>query len=544
MSLPTNNDNNTDILKLNEVEVEKIEYAKEIKENRQNNKSKKISLIVFDDLDDKIKNAFYMKISNNPEELKKYIFDITYKLLYKFEKSIGNKNINAKQDFRHEYSQFISYITQHKNNWYNSTITKIKKKHKHVLQYKDEFYADLTYEEFSKILLEQTKKWRDDPKTFICEYPLYKYITHAYSINSSMRYDIGEYVYKNVSDSLLSSMVFRTFDFLMDSFSPSTKKLPKYKVINIIDNETKENRKVFINENIDSTNKEGFFIDDYADELKDNLSILDMDFDNLSLSDIKMIIKNNRYMFDNLDEDDLSLISVVLDNIDSFFYVNRQIIITEKETLETLGKKVTTDTRRWLRKRISRLAKKKIFSIKENEEDEGSNKILEYSIFQSVELDYNTNKKNSHLKSIKIVISEHIYNAILKEDTINVYKSEFLKMRYSNLPKTVLLIYQIQLLRISAYLMNNDYIEIRDSFFIDILKLNTKSISKVHESITNYLNEFKKNKVMVQEFNYDYDKDLWYIKFIKLTNKDLVTLVNQRKDYKKLVKPKNLLLQD
>jgi len=371
------------------------------------------------------------------------------------------------------------------------------------------------------------------------DFPLFPYITNGKSKQSAFTYDIGTIVYEVFSKYLTENLIYRQIDVLVNGFSPYTKKMPKYEVINAYTGDDKDilvgqtlfnNEEVEIQEQIsilDNIDSSGDIDISHAETKRQLSYLLTNDLTLETQVSINNTINSNKVMFQPFDEFDLDIISYTLSQTDSNFYLDRKITVIEKDALIYLGKDPNQPkARAWLRKRYSKIAGKQIVVIEKN----NTSKILynKYVVFDKIVCDVSGKKS---LKSIEVFVGGEIYNNILREDTINVYKKDFTSIKNSKYPKAILLIFNLQLLRFSSYQINKNIIQVSSSYFVNILKITSKNKMTTYTIIKDYLNQFIDNKVIVQSFEYDAQNQSWLLHFIELTTRDLTILMNSRKDY-------------
>ena len=533
-------------LSLNEqVELDLV-HAEQIRLQQNLLKMETLTEIVFNKLNKKIKDMYLEVYSSTNKDLKIYIHTNLLSLF-------NSISYNTKgDDFNKKRRTFSNNLVGQKSRWTTMALSNLVKNGNMVQQYKKDYYSDMDKTTFEKVFRKNITTWKSS-NSLLLDFPLYPYLSNAKSINSAFNYDIGIVIYDVYSKFKNENPVYKQLDILIERFSPhGGKKLPKYDVINdnknkediILSQTTLDNDYIEIQEQVSLLDK----VDEHNNieitniDVKQQLSYLlnnDLTLDTKVFVD--NIVNTNKIMFQPFDDFDLDIISYVLNHADSNFYIDRKIRITERDILIYLDKDPNqTKPRMWLQNRINKIVGRHIVVV---EKKKDSSKVLydKYLVFDRVTFDIT---ENNSLKSIDLYISNTIYNNILKEDTINVYRDDFLSIKNSKYPDAILLIYNLQLLRFSSYQMNKVTAQLSTSYFVDIIKIKVKSKQKIYSIITEYLNQFVVNKVIIQSFDYNIQNDSWLITFIELTDRDLNVLMNSRKNYKLQAKIFTNLLTD
>lgn len=534
-------------LRLDEQATLDLDNAEKIRVQQNLLKFETLAEVVYDKLNKKVANLYLSIYSCTDKELKIYIYENIKSL---FVSLSYDKNHNA--EFNKKRRMFHNNLSAHKARWRTMALSYLEKDDTTVQQYKRDTYPDMDDITFKKTFKKNIRDWKES-NTLMVDFPLYPYLSNAKSVSSAFNYDIGVIVYDIYSKFRNDNPVYKQLDILVERFSPhGTKKLPKYEVVNdnsskddiLLSQTTLDNEYVEIKEQVSLLDKVDEYntIDTTNIDAQTELSYL---LNNDLTPDTKVFVDNivntNKIMFQPFDDFDLDIISYVINHADSNFYIDRKIRIVEKDILIYLGKNPNqTKSRTWLQNRINKIVGRHIIVV---EKKKDSTKVLydKYVIFDRVVFDIT--EKNS-FKSMDLYISNAIYNNILREDTINVYRDDFLTIKNSKYPDAILLIYNLQLLRFSSYQMNKITVQVSTSYFVDILKIKTKNKRTIHLTIQDYLNQFVLNKVIIQSFDYDVDNGSWSITFIELTDRDLKVLMNSRKNYQVKAKIFTHLLTD
>ena len=521
-------------LKLDKEELSAIEHAEKMKANRDLYKYELLIDVIFDQLNPRVKNEYLNIYKTNENSLKVYIAEYVRNVSQSI-LSDGYSDISEKDQFNNKYRVFINNIKVQKNRWLKREKDNLANKDNKILEFKDKYYPNETYAEFETIIKEKLSKWRHNSSCYMIDFPLYECITNIRSKKSLFTYDIGFTVYNIMLKFFGEDTIYRHIDYLIPIVSSYTKATPKYNLIpskndngsdvmiereTIIDNSDtyaiKEQVSIF--DNVDNDTKE---------ELKELLR-------NELNSDVKIflnkLVKKNQMMFQPFDNQDIEIFAASMNKIDSNFYIDRKIKCIANDILEDLGKDPTQGkNKRWLKNKYNKMQGKNIILIAKDHAD-GEIVYEKFSIVQEVVF-YTKNKQSI----IELTVSDKVYNDILKEDTINVYKKDFLTIKNSKFPDAVVLIFNFQLLRISAYQRGKNNMKVSTSFFVNSLNIKEKSNVKIKEIITDYINLFITKKVIVKAYEYVPKQQAWYLQFFDLTTKDLTSLVNIRKNYTSVV---------
>lgn len=519
-----------DKLELDNETKEQLKHSKQLQNNRSFVKNSLLVETVFNKIDNRVKSKYYKLYDCEQDKLKEYIGEYIFNLSYTLE-STYNKEGDALK-FLKKYKIFKRNLKLQKKRWITLSNNYIKKNDVCINNYKKDNFSELDYDKFIIKLKELLTDWENSYSLMI-DFPLFDYMTNPRSQNSAFNYDIGIVIFPIFYQSINENLIYRQMDALVGVFSPYTRTLPKYEIDRTTNNLILPSRD--ISEEFQSQEQISLFekpniFDISQDELGELQYLLDANNTNILNNKLVTILKRNKIIVQHFDNYDLDIISYTLNHMDSNFYTTQKIRVVEKDILEYLGKDPNQSVyRKWLHTRFNKLVEKSICFIRnESEEGEETLKSKTYSVFDSVDL--NITGKNM-LKSIDVVVSKTIFQNILREDTINVYKKDFLSIKNSQYPSAIVLIYNLQLLRFSTYQLDEDSINLDSAYFIDLIEIKEKSRKKQNTIIQEYLNQFVNNKVILQDYEYIPHQQIWKLHFINLTKTDLNLLVNSRKDY-------------
>lgn len=521
----------------NKIELSKedklvLEQAEQIKIERESYKYELLIDVIYDQVDERIKteflNTFNLKENNFKIYIAEYVKNLSNTIL-----SDGFSDESEETQFNNKYKIFINNIKVQKNRWLKKALDSLKENSNDILDYKEKHYKDLSAKEFETIFKEELKNWRSNSSAYMIDFPLYEYFNNIKSKRSAFNYDIGSVVYNVISHSINDSPIYRQIDYIIPTFSSYNKRKKEYDLI------TKENQKekdivlqrekIINSEKNISVTEQISFMNAFDGDIKNELiSLLEDDINSNTKIFLNKLIQKNQILFQPFDNYDLEIIAITLSKIDSNFYVTREIGAYEKDVLEELGKDPKQPKNRvWLRNRYKKISSSQIVMV-EKPENAPQIEYDRFNVFQRVKF---TIDPTNSTKMIRVFVSEKIYNDILKEDTINVYKEDFVNIKNSKYPDAVVLIFNFQLLRISAYQRGKTNMKVSTSLFINSLSIKEKNKVKINEIIENYLNQFIEKEVIIKSYSYVPKQQAWDLSFIQLTEKDLRTLVNTRKNY-------------
>lgn len=520
-----------DILTLDEQTQLDFDNANQIRLHRNILKNELLVDVIFDKLDKKIKDMYLSVYSCKNKELQLYISEYINSLSGAILNTFSNEQDIVQFSNKHKY--FYNNFYAQRQRWVKMALDNLKTNDIAIQKYKQDNYVDLDDNKFNIVFKKNISSWKSS-KGLMIDFPLFKYMNNGRSKKSAFNYDIGTVVYDILSKSMNDSLIYRQMDVLVNNFSPYSRKIPKYKVIHknkgkdkdiLINQSTYNNQKIEIKEQVSLLDT----INDDTNEKREILELLKDDLTPETRVHINKTIKSNKLMFQPFDGFDLDIISYTLNHADSNFYLNRKIVIPEIDILRYFGKDPKQPkNRKWLRDRYQKISKKRIVVVeKRANSKKSSTHYITFPVFDTVDMETG----NYSLKSIEIIVGNEIYNNILREDTINVYKKDFLSIKNSKYPDAILLIYNLQLLRFSSYQINKNTVQIATSYFIDIIKIKSKNKVMIHSVIQDYLNQFIDNNVIINSFEYIPQQQSWILYFIDLTDRDLKILINSRKDY-------------
>lgn len=510
---------------------EEVLYGEELREKRETERYKFLVNAIFSELNTDVKNQFYKIYDADEEDLKLYIIDYMKKLSNAISiKAYSNRAVYDK--FMKKYKNFLNNISVQKNRFIDRDLEQLEKKSKDILKFKDEYFLELSYEEFSDLIHKKLIRWRKNDCLMI-QYPLLPYIRNKKSLNSIFNYDIGLPIYMLFKNNIIEDNIYR----LPDSFIPfpvvSTNKTPRIDVVEDIINGKKTKVIQKRKEIQGSSNLVAYetihLMDLFPDNAKEQLEGLIPD-ETYSRSDIilKQLDNKQKLIIKPYDQQDINIIGIILSKIDDNFYVTKRINLRLVDVLKELGlNPYEKKNKAALRNRLEKLRYK---SVRLMEKSKGTETPF-VSSFSFLDVIETAIVENSNAQTVTVTLSDKIYSDILKEDTINVYKDDFLSIKNSKYSNAIVLIYQFQLLRFSSHQRGKHSQSVASDFFIDTLNITYKNKKKRNDIIIEHLEQFVNTKVIIESYEYLPECDAWLLNFIKLTKTDLTMLLNKRKNY-------------
>lgn len=543
---PNNNEN-----ELMESEFKK--FAREGEDARENRESELIGQIIestLNDLPETLKETFYKAFKTDLTGLKIYIKDFIKTACPGLNGVYYDDNKSLSSLLKEATNKLQNSIEIQKKRWYLATKDSIKNKDSFIQRSYDLIYKDTygTFEEFLENAMFILDKWYNtnyasgdnNSLVHMVNYPFYKAFTNTSSIKSALKYDIRLvtlYAYGLAinSDFIIYRQldVFTVFNIFKKSNRRKVVSKPKLDGENLVLSTSREAAFTIYEQNLDI--KDLLEHPDLPQREKDFLLMASKNFGAYQESQNWIeVIKFFSTFLRDFDETDQELFSYILSQISQSFYVDRKISFSEKEALMALGKNHTSGKNKtWLRDRTQKLRYKSLKLL-----DSESNKVIDScaTLFQDVQLSVRVdNNSLRKYKIITVVASDELFKRILREDTINVYRNDFVSVKESSKPYATLLLYHLQLLRINYHIIGKTETKIPTSYFED--KIDIVNLDKIDaiEEIRSCLNIYKEKGIFIKYFNYDEKYDIWKLTFFPFKKHDANMLINSKKNYKSLL---------
>ncbi|MBP3915034.1 hypothetical protein [Clostridium sp.] len=550
---------NIDTAQPSDSELPESEYAKLAREGKEARDSRESELVfqivesTFKDLSTEFKEIFYDVYKTDDQAIKAFIKDYVIKTCPGLNEVYYDENKSLSLLLREQTYKLQNSIEIQKKRWYKKGKEAIEKKNdflKRSYEIKYKKMYNITFEEFIPKADELLESWyktnyaSGDNNSLIhmVNYPFFDSFVDLRSKKSALKYDLSLVALYACGIAINSDfIIYRQLDYFTkyNIFTKSSKKkldVRKFCDNNkniIISNERHKSGNTIIDQQINVTSliENNVLPESQKEFLLNAAKNFELYKDN---KDWFEVVKYLMSFLRDYDETDQELFSYILSQISQSFYIDRKISFTEKDALISLGKDHKSgNNKKWLRARTQKLRWKSLKIM-----DAATNRVTDScaTVFQDVQLSYGVdNNKLKKYKVITVVASDELYKRILKEDTINVYRNDFVSVRESDKPYATFLLYHLQLLRINMHIINKSSTKLPTSFFESKIDLSNMDKIDAIEEIRGCLKIYEEKKIFIKSFSYDDKYDIWNITFFPFKKHDVNMLINSKKDYKKLL---------